>query len=288
MQESCNFEISHLCPSSTLLPSAEEGESLFLLDFMCKAFSGSMTSWDLIIDEPLEGAANMAVDAALLDEVEHSAGPKTILRLYRWRRPTLSLGRNQGIDTAVDRAFCEENGIDIVHRPTGGRAVLHDDELTYAVASNDGAHFGDTIYANYRSVSEALCDGFNRLGVPAVLAPETRKVPTQAGGADLPCFMSPSRYELTVRGRKIVGSAQRRLQRSFLQHGSMPIRCDREKLARATRMSDPGPLYVEMAGLAEFLPARPSIEELAESLVAGFQKRFATEFRRTESRLTQL
>ena len=137
-----------------------------------------MASWDLILDDALDGAYNMAIDAALLDEVEHSPEPKTIVRFYRWRRPTVSLGRNQKIDAAVDRDFCGEHGIDIVHRPTGGRAVLHDDELTYAVASNDSTCFGDTIYANYKSVSEALCEGFIVLGVPAILAPETRQVST--------------------------------------------------------------------------------------------------------------
>jgi len=238
-----------------------------------------MTTWDLILDNDLDGASNMAIDAALLDEVEHSSQTKTIVRLYRWKRPTISLGRNQKVDAAVDTLFCQEHGVDIVHRPTGGRAVLHEDELTYSVASNDSACFGDTIYANYKSVSEALCGGFNRLGVPAVLAPETRRGPTSDNGADLPCFVSPSRYELTVQGRKIVGSAQRRLRRSFLQHGSMPILCDREKLARATRMTDSSILYDEMAGLAEFLPERPSIEKLTEALIAGFQARFAIEFR---------
>jgi lipoate-protein ligase A len=237
-----------------------------------------MPPWDLILDNDLDGASNMAIDAALLDEVEQSSNSKTIVRLYRWRRPTISLGRNQRIDAAVDTSFCQEHGVDIVHRPTGGRAVLHEDELTYCVASNDNVCFGDTIYANYKSVSEALCDGFNRLGVPAVLAPETRRTPPSANGADLPCFVSPSRYELTVGGRKIVGSAQRRLRRSFLQHGSMPIQCDREKLARATRMPDSSILYDEMAGLAEFLPERPSIDNLAKALIEGFRARFAIEF----------
>jgi len=237
-----------------------------------------MSPWDLILDDDLDGTSTMAIDAALLDEVEQSAKPKTIVRLYRWNRPTISLGRNQKVDTAVDTAFCHEHGVDIVHRPTGGRAVLHDDELTYCVASNDSVCFGDTIYANYKSVSEALCAGFNRLGVPAVLAPETRRIPSAANGADLPCFISPSRYELTVEGRKIVGSAQRRLRQSFLQHGSMPILCDREKLARATRMVDARILYDEMAGLAEFLSERPSIEKLTEALIAGFQSRFDIEF----------
>jgi len=238
-----------------------------------------MPFWDLILDDNLDGVSNMAIDAALLDEVEHSPDPKTIVRFYQWRRPTISLGRNQRVDAAVDQSFCEAQGVDIVHRPTGGRAVLHEDELTYAVASNDSSSFGDTIYANYKSVSEALCEGFNHLGVPAILAPETRRISTPTNGRDLPCFVSPSRYELTVQGRKIVGSAQRRMRKSFLQHGSMPIRCNREKLARATRMPDPSVLYEEMAGLAEFLQERPSIEKLTGALIEGFRTRFLIEFK---------
>jgi lipoate-protein ligase A len=244
--------------------------------------------WDLILDEDLDGATNMAIDAALLKDVEHSSDSHTIIRFYRWRRPTVSLGRNQKTESAVDQQFCDRHGIDVVHRPTGGRAVLHDDELTYAVVSNDSACFGETIYANYKSVSEALCLGFNRLGVPAALAPETRRLSPNPSGADLPCFISPSRYELTVGGRKIVGSAQRRLRRSFLQHGSMPISCDREKLARATRMPDSQPLYREMAGIAEFLPDRPTIQDFTAALIEGFRSRFAIEFQSVGSQLTQL
>jgi lipoate-protein ligase A len=239
-----------------------------------------MAPWDLILDDALDGTSNMAIDSALLDEVEASTDPRTIVRFYRWRRPTVSLGRNQRIDTAVDQPFCAERGIDVVHRPTGGRAVLHDDELTYAVASNDSTYFGDTIYANYKSVSEALCQAFQRLGVPAILAPETRRLAPHPSGNDLPCFISPSRYELTVGGRKVVGSAQRRLRRSFLQHGSMPISCDREHLARVTRMADSTPLYEEMAGLVEFLPGRPSLEEFTNALIGSFQDHFSIDFRR--------
>src|SRR5262245_16026089 len=211
-----------------------------------------------MIDGPLDGVSNMAIDAALLEEVELSPAARTVVRFYQWRRPTLSLGRSQKIESAVDTDYCAENGIDVVHRPTGGRAVLHDDELTYAVISNDASQFGDTIYGNYKRVSQALCEAFNRLGVPAVLVPETRKPQPHPNGVDPPCFLSSSRYELAVDGRKIVGSAQRRLRRSFLQHGSMPISCDREKLARATRMPESEALYREMAGLSEFLPRRPT------------------------------
>jgi lipoate-protein ligase A len=234
--------------------------------------------WQLIIDEAMEGTRNMAIDAALLSEVDTSESPRTIVRFYGWSTPTISLGRNQHIAKAVDVAYCAANGIDIVHRPTGGRAVLHDDELTYAVISNDSDRFGDTIYGNYKRVSEALCLGYNRLGVPAVLAPDTRKAPALTTDADPPCFLSTARYELMVDGRKIAGSAQRRIRRSFLQHGSMPITCDRQVLARATRLPGAEPLDKEMAGLAEFLPQRPALEQLRDVFIQAFRDYFSIAF----------
>jgi len=237
--------------------------------------------WELIVDSARDGSINMAIDAALLDEIDKSAEPRTVVRFYTWLRPTISLGRNQKIEKAVDVEYCRANGIDVVHRPTGGRAVLHDDELTYAVISNDSSAFGDTIYGNYKRVSEALCLGYNNLGVPAVLAPDTRKPEMPAmftRGGDPPCFVSPSRYELMVGGRKIVGSAQRRVRASFLQHGSMPITCDREALARATGLPDSTILEQEMAGLAEFLAERPSLEQLRSVFTRAFQYHFSTEF----------
>jgi lipoate-protein ligase A len=234
--------------------------------------------WKLIIDGPTDGSSNMAIDAALLDEVESSEDSRTIVRFYGWRIPTISLGRNQQSNKAVDLDYCVASGIDVVHRPTGGRAVLHDDELTYAVASSDTHSFGDTIYGNYKRVSEALCLGYKRLGVPAVLAPDTRKAPNLQDDADPPCFLSTSRYELMVQGRKIAGSAQRRVRRSFLQHGSLPITCNREALARATRLPNIALLAQEMAGVAEFLPKRPTIEELRAAFIGAFQDYFSIEF----------
>jgi lipoate-protein ligase A len=234
--------------------------------------------WKLIVDGAGDGSRNMAIDSALLDEVEASPESRTIVRFYGWQVPTISLGRNQRVGKAVDPDYCRANGIDIVHRPTGGRAVLHDDELTYAVASNDSEAFGDSIYGNYKRVSEALCLAYNRLGVPAILAPDTRKVAGLPEDSDPPCFISPSRYELMVDGRKVVGSAQRRIRRSFLQHGSMPITCNREALARATRMADAAPLETEMAGIAEFLSMRPTLEQLRGAFIRAFQDYFSMEF----------
>ena len=234
--------------------------------------------WELIIDSAIDGAINMAIDSALLDAVDGASDTRTIVRFYTWARPTISLGRNQKIEKSVDMEYCRAKGIGIVHRPTGGRAVLHDDELTYAVVSNDSSSFGDTIYGNYKRVSEALCLGYRNMGVPAVLAPDTRKPGIPANGGDPPCFLSTSRYELMAGGRKIVGSAQRRVRRSFLQHGSMPITCNREALARATRLADTTSLEREMAGVAEFLQDRPTIEQLRSALIRAFQEYFSIEF----------
>jgi lipoate-protein ligase A len=235
--------------------------------------------WELIIDGALDGSTNMAIDAALLEEVDNSSDTRTIVRFYQWRRPTMSLGRNQKIEKAVDADYCAAHGIDIVYRPTGGRAVLHDDELTYSVVSNDSSCFGDTIYGNYKRVSEALCLGYQDLGVAAILALDTRKPGVTETGGDPPCFASPSRYELMVDGRKIVGSAQRRVRACFLQHGSMPISCDYETLARASRMSDIQALRREMAGVADFLPERLPIETFRRAFVHAFQNYFSIEFR---------
>ena len=263
----------------TLIQSASSAKSAAKVLW----FHKFMSSWELIVDGAIDGGRNMAIDAALLDEVEGSREVQTIVRFYGWRRPTISLGRNQKIENAVDAEYCLANGIDIVHRPTGGRAVLHDDELTYAVISNDSSRFGETIYGNYKRVSEALCLGYNRLGVPAVLAPDTRKTGLSSNGADPPCFLSPSRYELMAGGRKIVGSAQRRVRRSFLQHGSMPITCNREVLARATRLTDGSSLEQEMAGVAEFLPERPTLQQLTGVFIRSFQEYFAVEFQVRDS-----
>ncbi len=237
-------------------------------------------AWDLILDAPLDGKTNMVVDERMLAEVEASDSPLTILRFYSWNRPTVSLGRNQKKEKAVDLDFCSRQGMDVVHRPTGGRAVLHDDELTYAVASNDAAQFdGGSVYGTYRRISEALTAGYRRLGVDAVLAPDTKRPMGSPDGFDNPCFVSPSRYELMCGGRKIAGSAQRRLRRSFLQHGSMPITCDRELLAGATGMAGSGVLDDEMAGLAECLPDPPARDAMREVFVQAFSECFDVRFR---------
>jgi lipoate-protein ligase A len=234
----------------------------------------SRRHWELKVDPPMAGLANMEIDAGLLAELERAPAPRTVLRFYAWTHPTLSLGRNQNRERAADLAFCERAGVEVVHRPTGGQAVLHEDEMTYAVVSNEPAAFdGGSVYGVYRRVSEALAEGYRSLGVDVALA-GGEATGGRGRDEDHPCFVTPSRYELTVGGRKLVGSAQRRLRRAFLQHGSMPVSIDRELLAGATRFPDAGSLEGEMIGLAECLSPVPERGELIRAFARAFETSF--------------
>ena len=131
-------------------------------------------TWRLLIDQPADGAANMARDEAILSSHAGGAAQPT-LRLYRWRPACLSLGRFQRAG-AIDRAACARAGVAIVRRPSGGRALLHDADLTYAIVVRaDHSLFGDeSILATYRQISLALLAGMRRLGVAAELTPARR------------------------------------------------------------------------------------------------------------------
>ena len=178
-----------------------------------------VASWRLLVDAPADGATNMAVDEAILNGVIEGYSLPT-LRFYAWLPPCLSLGRNQpGSD--VDWAACRAAGVDVVRRPTGGRAILHTDELTYSVVllQTDPRAAGDVV-ESYRRLSEGLLAGLRRLGVDATQATGQR---TEATTLSAVCFETPSDYEITVGGRKLVGSAQCRTRGGVLQHGALPL-----------------------------------------------------------------
>ena len=163
----------------------------------------------------LPGALNMAVDDVLLDAARAGGGP--ILRTYGWSPPAVSLGSGQRAHEAVDVHRCRELGIDVVRRPTGGRAVLHWKEITYSFHCAEGE--GPAAHAlpeACRILGECLAEGLRRGGVEVELAPGGRP-----GGRHGACFASASRWELTCGGRKLVGSAQRRTRGALLQHGSL-------------------------------------------------------------------
>jgi lipoyl(octanoyl) transferase len=170
--------------------------------------------WRLVVDrDGHPGAVNMARDEALLDGVV--AGGQPALRLYRWHPPTLSLGRNEPAARRYDRRRIEALGIDVVRRPSGGRAVWHEQELTYAVAAPIAA-FG-SLRTSYAAIHGRLAEALQALGAPAALAPERALGPLRAS----PCFGSHAGGEVLCAGRKVVGSAQLRRGRALLQHGSI-------------------------------------------------------------------
>lgn len=193
---------------------------------------------------------NMAVDEALARLCDEGAPGFPVVRFYWWTVPTLSLGAKERLQEAADIEACKRMGIALVRRPTGGRAVLHDKELTYSVIAPLGvAPFDDTVEASYRVIAEAMRAGFAELGIHLELTAGSRKIrpttlPTpELGDAErmraaalrhLPCFAAPSRYELAAGGRKVVGSAQRRLRNAVLQHGSILLRSEPERLAEAS------------------------------------------------------
>jgi len=165
---------------------------------------------------------NMAVDERLVRSVESGEFPATV-RVYGWDPPAVSFGYAQRIGKEVDLARADERGIEIVRRLTGGRAVLHWNELTYSViCPDDHPSVGGNISDVYKAISTCLVTGLQSIGVEAQLEPGRSPVPSPRGkDVTSPCFSSTSQYEITLSGRKLVGSAQRRMGRIVLQHGSI-------------------------------------------------------------------
>ncbi|RLC86950.1 MAG: hypothetical protein DRI79_09275, partial [Chloroflexi bacterium] len=167
----------------------------------------------------------MAVDEAILRAVAAGLVPPT-LRLYAWEPPCLSLGRAQPL-ADVDREAVQAAGFNLVRRPTGGRAILHVDELTYSVVAPQGEpRVTGGIVESYRRLSAGLVHGLERLGMAGLVADRRAPPsPTGRGGTGV-CFEVPSDYEITAGGRKLVGSAQMRAQSVVLQHGAVPLHGD--------------------------------------------------------------
>ena len=181
--------------------------------------------WRLLMDRPREGAYNMAVDEAIL--ISHALGevPPT-LRLYQWSPPAVSIGFSQNLTKEVDVKNCSHLGIDIVRRPTGGRAVLHDKELTYSVIIHTRMLPG-SVLETYKFLSQGLLEAINLLGLTARIAPKPVKSLNPGSPS---CFDSSSWYEIEVSGKKLVGSAQTRKKDVLLQHGAILMELDINKL----------------------------------------------------------
>jgi len=224
--------------------------------------------WRLIDSGPGSGTWNLALDEAIFHSVRTGASPPT-LRLYRWSAPALTIGYSQNRDRDVNRDACRTRGIAVIRRVTGGRAVLHDAEVTYSVSAPAGLPgFGTGLDEAYRRVAAGLIGGLRRLGVRAAVAAPGPRDPSRPP-RPAACFASTARHEIAVEGRKLIGSAQRRQGGAFLQHGSILLESHDELLGHVLRGHPATKSVARMTGLAEVLPLCPAPESAVAAIVAG-------------------
>ncbi|HIK57663.1 MAG TPA: lipoate--protein ligase family protein [Nitrospinaceae bacterium] len=238
------------------------------------------SAWRLIEDGALDGRLNMAIDRAILTACERGQSPAT-LRLYGWEKPTLSIGYSQNEFKDVDKVQCEQNNIPIVRRFTGGRALLHQFELTYSlVAPIPHTQFPGNLAGAFGIVSKAVIASLKQAGVPQLEM--VGKGQRGSGQTRSPaCFSAINHWEITAGGKKLVGSAQRRLNGAFLQHGSILLDWDPELAHSLLRFSSKTEkirgLTSMISGtqtLKEILPVKPEWEQIARCFAYGFQNTF--------------
>jgi lipoate-protein ligase A len=228
--------------------------------------------WRLLKTGLADGATSMAIDEAILWAVAEGKSLPT-LRFYGWEPPCLSIGYSQSMEGEVDVDRCRKAGVDFVRRPTGGRAILHADELTYSVvAPQTEPRVAGGVVESYRRLSAGLVAGLRALGL-AIAQVEA----ADGKGESAACFDAPSSYEIAVGGKKLVGSAQVRKKGIVLQHGSLPLEGDIARIFDFLRV----PSEERQEELKQELRARATSLELAlghgvpfdevvEHLAAGF------------------
>jgi lipoate-protein ligase A len=257
--------------------------------------------WRLIKDSYHTGFMNMAIDEAIM--IAHREGfvPPTI-RFYQWSPPAVSLGYFQDLQKEIDVDTCKNMGIDIVRRPTGGKAVLHDKELTYSfIIKESHPLVNDSILETYKKISGGIIRGLSYLGIKADLVPLRKKLKSTPSGNEakskIPhsdiksiCFSVPSQYEVQVKGKKIVGSAQVRKREIVLQHGSLLIELEKDKLFSvfnfpSAKIREKLKTGFKATSLEEILKKKINFTELSEILPRGFEEEFGA--RLVEGKLTK-
>lgn len=260
-----------------------------------------LVEWRLIKDSYHNGFINMAVDEAIMIAHKNGLVPPTI-RFYQWSPPAVSLGYFQDLKKEINVKVCQDIGIDIVRRPTGGKAVLHDQELTYSfiIKENDPL-VNDSILETYKKISGGIIRGLSYLGIKAELVPLRGKLENhlldRSDKARIHhldfksiCFSVPSQYEVQVEGKKIVGSAQVRKGGVVLQHGSLLIKLEKDKLFSvfnfpSVQIREKLKSKFKATSLEEILKRKIDFSELSNILPRGFEEEFGV--RLVESKLTE-
>ncbi len=223
----------------------------------------------------------MAADEALVRAV--AKGTLPAFRVYGWQPPAISFGYAQRVRREVDAQKVRARGIDIVRRPTGGRAILHWNELTYSVVcAADDPTMGGSIHDAYRKISRGLLAGIRALGVDATFESRRQTQPGPRGKAlTAPCFTSAAQYEVTFRGRKLIGSAQQRIGAMLLQHGSLLLGAEHKQIVDLLPDDKPGlqkrfrrELDRHTISLSEALASTIDFDTAAAAIQQGIQETF--------------
>jgi len=232
-----------------------------------------MDTWRFIDSGSSNAAYNMALDEAISASVRNGDAPPT-LRLYGWESLSISLGSFQRISD-IDEQYCAIQGIAVVRRPTGGRAILHGDELTYSFCSKNDGCFSDGLLDSYRQLSNALRSAMTLLGleVDVKMKRESGRTLTKSPL----CFNSASFGEISFHNKKLIGSAQKRWPESFLQQGSIPYTIDYERITAVIKPSSrthSSVLQESMVGLKEL---RTSFDDevFKQYIRMAFEKTFS-------------
>lgn len=221
------------------------------------------SQWRFVVTPPATGAENMALDEALMSYAR--ANGCWILRVYAWSIPTISFGRNQTARDRYDLARIGALGMGVVRRPTGGRAILHDREVTYSVTA-PVSDAGD-LRESFLRINRVLLGALRSMGVDAEAAAPRRRAPAPDMA---PCFDQPTAGEITVGGRKLAGSAQWRSDGALLQHGSILVADDQTRLAELS-LGSQAPI-ASPATLSAALGWAPDLSDLSGALVTSVRE----------------
>jgi len=214
----------------------------------------------------------MAVDEYLFRSLVEN--PATYLRFYMWKEPTVSFGYSQRADKVLDIEFCRENRIEIVRRMTGGKLVLHHKEVTYSLCSSDAGTFTANLADSYKLISEGLICGLEKMGLNAHLAQPAPKAYIRG---NLPCFSYPSQNEIEINGKKIIGSAQKRIGSSFLQHGSIPLQEEKD-LLKTVSLLQGSEEEIRITSLSRALGRKITFDWAVPFFIKGIAKTFGVVF----------
>ncbi|MBI4698897.1 MAG: lipoate--protein ligase family protein [Nitrospirae bacterium] len=241
--------------------------------------------WRFIDDKARSASLNMALDEAISEAVRKKLSPPT-LRLYQWENPSITIGYFQNISD-IDLDYCREINYPVVRRCTGGKAILHNFELTYSFSASNGLEpFNRGLVKNYLLVNSALASGLRQVNLPADTA-----VKKKCRQRDPLCFKTPSFGEITVNGEKIIGSAQKRYSNGFMQQGSIIMDVDTDELRRIVKHHDlvmikgseegvrkaPEEYGLKAGTIKKYAPS-VSVDELRTALKKAFEQTFNTTF----------